>query len=1109
VNAADAAIPPAGELVLVGADSDDALPGAIARVAAFLAAAPGTPLEDVAYTCAREAAGKPCILAAVADSPAGLRERLCTAQTRIAAGAAKVRDKSGLYWFRDRLLGPERDGKIAFLFPGGASFYPGMLRDVAILFPVCRHVFDSLEEAVGGLDGFSPSSFVFPPGGGWSVLSGLKPGAMFARLLVSTCAADIALVRLFADFGIVPQGLAGFAGGDISALFAAGVPRFKRRSERLEFVRDVYKLVSHAIDREGLPECTTLLASFPDAESADAAAAAADPSECVESFIHSPRVRTFSVLSAAAEKTIRSFAAQGVRTVRLPAGSPFNTPWCAKTVSSFRKFASRWTRAEPSVPVYSCADAAPLPRGLRALRRKAMEFWTSPVRFDATIRQMYEDGFRVFVELGPRGNLCGAADEILRDAPHAAIAANRVHRSGLQQLLHALAQLAASGAPVDAAALHANRRRRMLDLDSPLTAGVRRDSEMRLSRDFPRLALFSLDPEFAQTAAPARRGAGKAEMRAAAAAARERRLRQFEAGASDPLISGADTVSHIPGTSIEIVKELTLAAAPFIADCAFGTSQLSYSEPSLRGLAALPLSAGAEMMGSLARRLMPSRSVVRIDDLSARKAVVFRDGAVRLHLHAERTASPDPDLAAVRVQLRDDTADPSFTWPSMEAVFLLAATPPAPRPAVPPPLPRPRSVHWTNREIYPDRLRYNGLLRGIVRADLWSETGLDYEVRAPSSAGAVAHTRFPVWTLDPVVFETITSGFALWRSHPRFAGSFAAAFRIRRISIFGSAFREGAQLRCYMRLSAVTPRSHIADITVSDGNGNMVMQIDGLEEFVERVPEEFPRLILSPASTFLTRPVPPAVIGFPSAAAGTAMVAGAPYAIFEQHGGIWLEMVSHAVLCPAERKEFAQMPGTVSRRAEWLFGRIAAKDAVRRFMADSYQARWTCADIHIWPDDSGKPHAIGAWTDTLPEAPDITIAHTSRLVVAAAAANSRIGIDIEARGRNLTDEFTRGVFTDSELEIAASAAAAPDMTLRFWCAKEAVSKALGTGIRFSPREMNIVAADPATGVLAVRLSGGWLGAFKNFAGRDIRVSTSLLEDHALASCFLPSSLFND
>ena len=57
--------------------------------------------------------------------------------------------------------------------------------------------------------------------------------------------------------------------------------------------------------------------------------------------------------------------------------------------------------------------------------------------------------------------------------------------------------------------------------------------------------------------------------------------------------------------------------------------------------------------------------------------------------------------------------------------------------------------------------------------------------------------------------------------------------------------------------------------------------------------------------------------------------------------------------------------------------------------------------------------------------------------------------------------------------------------------------------------MNIVAADPATGVLAVRLSGGWLGAFKNFAGRDIRVSTSLLEDHALASCFLPSSLFND
>ena len=44
-------------------------------------------------------------------------------------------------------------------------------------------------------------------------------------------------------------------------------------------------------------------------------------------------------------------------------------------------------------------------------------------------------------------------------------------------------------------------------------------------------------------------------------------------------------------------------------------------------------------------------------------------------------------------------------------------------------------------------------------------------------------------------------------------------------------------------------------------------------------------------------------------------------------------------------------------------GTDPAKESVRRFIKTYYQARWSDADIRIWADGSGKPHALGAWGD--------------------------------------------------------------------------------------------------------------------------------------------------
>jgi len=75
-----------------------------------------------------------------------------------------------------------------------------------------------------------------------------------------------------------------------------------------------------------------------------------------------------------------------------------------------------------------------------------------PVKFVDEIRAMYQQGARVFVEVGPKGVLTGLARQILegKDARFIQIDSER-HE--LVQFLNALAQLAVEGAAVDTAQL--------------------------------------------------------------------------------------------------------------------------------------------------------------------------------------------------------------------------------------------------------------------------------------------------------------------------------------------------------------------------------------------------------------------------------------------------------------------------------------------------------------------------------------------------------------------------------------------------------------------------------------------------------------------------------
>lgn len=1096
------------ELVVLSAADDAALLAEASRLVTFIDRIPDVRLVDIAYTASLSHG--PAVLAIVASSAQDLRERLASAKSRLESGTVtRLKDKSGTYYFREHLLG-DGGGKFAFVYPGAMSFYPDMMRDLAVLHPECRAPFDELEEALADNPEFSPANFIFPPAPYYRHDADIFSSGAYSQAFVSAYAGCAAMSRLLDEAAIRPDGVVGCGGGDLAAVMKSGATGANTpRGDRVKALRDIYKIVSKAVDHEGLPK-TVMVTALPRREE--------DLSGLLESFPKgsvylaadfSPKMKTFAIEPAFEETAMKAFADAGVRTLKLDLDRPFNTPRCATVVTAVKKFASSWMKSRPVCEVYSCGIADKLSEKPRHARNDTAERWAKTVRFADTIRKMHDDGYRVFLEVGPRGLMTSAVEETLKGRPFAAIAMNSIHRRGLLQVQHALAQLAALGATMDLSRFYVRRRARKLDFDATLSMEFRTVSERKLSRAFPKLMLLG-EPVTTATYIQERKGRGaRAAERAAAKAAQEGKYLQFEAGMADPLISDAPPTQSVPGVSYEFTKVFRLADAPFIGDFSYGASQLSYSDPNLRGLVMLPMAVAAEIMAESAQRVVPNWHLVRIEDFVCRRRVSFERGELKLTVHAERVSPDDPATAAVKVQIRADSPDAKFTWPVMEANFILSATRLPPAPAAVEPLAHPRSVHWSGRDIYPSKLGCGKRLRGIAFAESWAESGINYEVVVPPLAGNVTFARQPMWTVNPLLMQIVTSGFRLWRCHERFAGAFSFPFRFRRLEFRGLVQKEGARLNCYLRLTGVTPRTHLCDITVTDGNGNVAMEVDGWEEMTERVPKAFCDIVLQPATSFISESVSPEYFGDPGTDVASAVITDVPYGMFERNEELWLKILSNVILNVPERKELAEMKGSAARRTEWLFGRIAVKEAVRRYLKDYHQARWSYADVQIWPNEDGKPQAIGAWGDNLASKLDVAIAHTSQFVIALAASNARVGVDVEQATRNLSEEFTFGVFTPDELELATKAANASQALIRFWCAKEAVSKALGTGIRFSPKELLVTDYLPDSGKMTVRLTGGWLGPFKDFTGRDISVSTRIVREHALAFCLIPASLFNE
>ncbi|MGH9691292.1 MAG: ACP S-malonyltransferase [Candidatus Acidiferrales bacterium] len=287
--------------------------------------------------------------------------------------------------------------KLAFLFPGQASQYPGMGRDLAENFPESRAVFDEADAALG----FSLSKLCFEgPEDALKLTENTQP----AILTVS-----VAAFRTLEKRGIVPDFTAGHSLGEYSALVAAGALDF---SATVKLVRKRGRYMQEAVPA-GDGAMAAILGLSP-ADIGDICKKAADGEVLSPANLNSPEQTVISGSAAAVKRGVEIASQSGAkRAVILPVSAPFH---CALMAEAQR-------RLDPDLravafgplrfPLITNADAEAVASGEEA-REALIRQVTLPVRWHDSVREMIERGVSVFVEVGPGKVLSGLLRQIDR-----------------------------------------------------------------------------------------------------------------------------------------------------------------------------------------------------------------------------------------------------------------------------------------------------------------------------------------------------------------------------------------------------------------------------------------------------------------------------------------------------------------------------------------------------------------------------------------------------------------------------------------------------------------------------------------------------------------------
>ena len=817
------------------------------------------------------------------------------------------------------------------------------------------------------------------------------------------------LERSLRDIGIGPAAVAGHSVGEWTAMAAAGMFAGAAVDDFIAgFDPDSMRVPGLAFGAigAGADRVSALLPRYPGIELSHDNA----PNQCV---VCGPQEATTALLA--------ELRHQGVLCQVLPFRSGFHTPMLRPYLDPILSAFEHFEIHPPTLPVWSANTAAPFPHDSDQVRDLFVRHLLEPVRFRHTIAAMHEAGIRAFVQVG-NGALATLIGDILGERDHLAIAAGTPNREAAAQLRRVAAAFWAEGFTTG----RTSSKDHLDSKDQPDSrpAAARAATTMRLDLGSPLVSLGDKAAALAPVPPAPAPAAGLTQLdeiagRHPVAAQVAQLLRETAASTSAVLAARNSQPADQPADQHGGARRIRLAvdteSMPYLLDHCFFPQRDDWPDVTDRFPVVPATTVIAHMMEAAAAAASSAA-------IGVRDARFDQWTAAAPPITVEVTTRPGPD----------GLVDVEF-GPYARASIETGRAYPAPPRLWPVDVGGERAPSIRAGDLYEDRWMFHGpRFQGVSELTAIGDRHVRGVIAALPTPGAVLDCvgqLLGYWVMDTLPERTVV--FPMGMKHIVFHGPAPAG-----------------PTECHIRITQVRDTTVVADAQLSCG-GTVWAQIAGWTDRRFGSHRDTRAVEHDPGGALLARPQP-----------------GGWFAVFDR----WSDPASQQLrmrgyLGAAEREVFGARPPR--GRRQWLLGRIAVKDAVRQAMWDGGgPAKVFPAQLGVGNDDAGRPFVTGTHGTVLPPL-TVSLAHSGEIGVAIARPDAGgsvcVGIDVEqvVPRDEATIDFALSPAEKTMLhrladgDRDANGDGDGDGSLnvwfaRLWTAKEAVGKALGTGLAGDP-----------------------------------------------------------